>query len=124
MKSWTYGINTYYRTAHYELERGPWWAFFLRWLSDRLCDLIPALPFPPIPMHDEDGNRTTLKEQWGDLFQWVHTALHVPIFEWADNRIQRIWVEVPYEEIKQRHYAEDKAFFDEEEGLWEEETAS
>lgn len=125
MKSWTYGINTYYRTAHYEIERGPWWAFFIRWLADCLCDFAPAIPFPPIPIHDEEGNRTTLREEWGDTFQWIHVALHMPIFERVERKIQRIWIPASYDEIKQRHYAEDKEFFDEAEKLWEgEETAS
>jgi len=124
MKTWTYGINTHSRTAHYWLEHGPWWAFFIRWLTDHLCDLTPAVPFPSFPTRDEDGKRTTLKEEWGDLAQWVHVALHMPLLTWAENHIQCLWISVPYEELKQRHYVEDKKFFDEAEQLEEEETAN
>lgn len=118
MKSWTYGINSHHRTASYELEEGPWWAFLVRWLSDRICDLVPAIPLPPLPLRDDEGQPSTLREQWGDTFQWVHTAVHVPIFEWAEGKIRRHLIDASYDEVRRRHYTEDRSFFDEEDSLW------
>lgn len=124
MKTWTYGINTYYRTAHYVIEQGPWWAFFIRWLADHLCDFIPRIPFPSIRIDDEERNKTTLKNEWGDLSQWVHVVIHAPVFKWVEGKIHCNLVPAPYEEIKQHYYTRDKQFFDEQESLFKEEKSS
>lgn len=40
MKTWSYGINSYYKTATIWLEEGPWWIFLL----DRIVEFCPANP--------------------------------------------------------------------------------
>jgi len=46
MKSWSYGINSLYKTASIYLETAPWYIFAIRALSDFLCDSVPPITLP------------------------------------------------------------------------------
>lgn len=116
MKNWSYGINTYHWTASYSLEKGPWHAFLIERLIKRICSLIPHIPLPRIPIYDEENKEeTNWREYYRNFAQLFHLKIHMPIFNWARDRIRLIVLNVPYDELKERHYEEDKRFFDEQE---------
>jgi len=54
MKTWTYGINSLYKTASIDLQAGPWWAFVLERAVELCCDVTPAIPLPNVKMRLSD----------------------------------------------------------------------
>ena len=138
MKHWSYGINSYHRTASLLLNEAPWYVFFIEWLFDGIlsCVHVPKIPFPNIlpskrnKIEDcacknmakqcEDHDQLyTLQEWYGDLGQWYHVNVCSPITEWAQKRVKSIDFEVDYDVLVQK-FSVDKAYFDEQERLADE----
>jgi hypothetical protein len=97
MKTWSYGINSLYRTASIDLQTGPWWAFVLERAVEWCCDLAPAIPLPKAKMKLRDPEDielngghpwTTWKEWYGDLSQLFHGFVHMPVFNFCQRRIR------------------------------------
>lgn len=128
MKSWSYGLNGYYKTASIWLHEAPFYIFLLDWLANCICGIVPAISFPKLPLklslekaEDNDGERwTTWKDWYGDLGQFVHCHFHDPIFQFCQARMNEKWVEIDWEKLKKIFYEEDKEFWDDEEQLAEE----
>jgi len=125
MKTWTYGINSLYRTASIDLQAGPWWAALDR-AVEWCCDCAPAIPLPnvklrrrdPEDIEMNDGHQwTTWKEWYGDLSQLFHCFVHMPVFNYCQRRIRSRIVELDYDRAKEMFYEEDKKFWDEEQKL-------
>ena len=57
---------------------------------------------------------TTWKEWYGDLSQFFHCFVHIPIFNFCERIVQSRIVELDYDKIKEMFYEEDKRFWDEE----------
>ena len=82
MRQISYGINSYYKKARIYFRYAPVWVFILDWLNDRLCLLIPPIPFPPIPIKLRDADSiemndgkewTTWRNKWGrNLQEWFY----------------------------------------------------
>jgi len=126
MKTWTYGINSLYKTASIDLQAGPWWAFVLERAVELCCDVTPAIPLPNVKMRLSDpedielsGGQewTTWKEWYGDLSQGFHSFIHIPVFNFCQRQIKSRIVELDYGKIKKIFYEEDKKFWDEEREL-------
>ena len=120
MRNWTYGINSYYRTAHISLETAPLIIFAIERVSEFMCDIIPPIPLPDIKfrLKDKDSIKfnqsewTTVREWYGDLSQLFHSVIHMPIFNFCWDRIESKYIEVDYDKLKEMFYEEDKEFFD------------
>ena len=124
MRNWTYGINSYYRTAHISLETAPLIIFAIERVSEFMCDIIPPIPLPDIKfrLRDKfsiecnDGQEwTTIGEWYGDLNQLFHSVIHVPIFDFCHDRIKTKYIKIDYDNLKKIFYKEDREFFDESE---------
>jgi hypothetical protein len=126
MKTWSYGINSLYKTASIDLQTAPWWVFALEWAVGWCCDLAPALPLPDAKMRLRDQEDielnggspwTTWKEWYGDLSQLFHGFVHMPVFNFCQSRIQSRIVGLDYDNAKEMFYEEDKKFWDEEQDM-------
>jgi len=124
VRKWTYGINSYHKTASLILEDAPWWVFVLEDFVDFLSANIPAIPFPSIKIYltnEEDiecnggDNRTSLRDWYGDLHQWFHCRIHNPIFHFCVRRIRWKEVKIEYDRAKELFRDEDKEFWETEE---------
>lgn len=102
------------KIGHISLEEAPWYVFAIDGFTTWLCDYFPPIPFPTIGMKDEDGEKTTWKEYYGDTQQLFCVKVHMPIFQWIESKKKTITVDVPYEFLKEKFYKTDKEFFDEE----------
>jgi len=120
MKSWNYGINNYYKTASISLETAPWHIFAIEKIAEFICDNVPPIPLPDIKfrLRDKDSiefNKsewTTLNEWYGDLSQLFHSVIHVPIFDFCQDRIKAKNIKIDYEKLKEMFYEENKKFWD------------
>ena len=123
MKTWSYGINSLYKTASIDLRAGPWWVFALERTAELCCDMVPTIPLPSAKkrLRDQEdielngGNPwTTWKEWYGDFSQLFHCFVHIPIFNFCERIVQSRIVELDYDKVKEMFYEEDKRFWDEE----------
>ena len=120
MKSWSYGINNYYKTASISLETAPWHIFAIETITEIICDVIPPIPLPNIKFRLKDEESiwhngsewTTINEWYGDLCQLFHGVIHIPISDFCWDRIEIKRIEMDYDELKKMFYAENKKFFD------------
>ncbi|MFH1293076.1 MAG: hypothetical protein ABIJ44_02985 [Pseudomonadota bacterium] len=126
MNTWSYGINSLYKTASIDLRIGPWWVFALERTVELCCDMIPSIPLPDTKKRLKDQENielngcnswTTWKEWYGDLSQLFHCFVHVPIFDFCQKRIKCKFIELDYDKVKEMFYQEDKRFWDEEMNL-------
>ena len=124
MKSWTYAINSYYKTAHISLQTAPWPIFAIERITEFICDIIPPLPLPDIKfrLRDKfsiecnDGQEwTTIREWYGDLSQLFHSMIHIPVFDFCRNKIKDKRIDFDYDKLKEMFYKENKEFWDESE---------
>jgi len=126
MKTWSYGINSLYKTASVDLRTGPWLVFALERTAEFCCDILPSIPLPRAKKrlrNQEDielngGNPwTTWKEWYGDLSQLFHCFVHIPIFNSCERIVKTRFLELDYDKVKEMFYEEDKRFWDEERNL-------
>jgi len=125
MRKWTYGINSYHKTAHICVDDAPWWVFALDNLIEFICDIIPSIPFPRVRLRLRDpediecneSEWTTWKDWYGDLNQYFHLYAHCPVFEYCQDKMNSKSVDIPYEKARGMFYDSDKKFFDQHEAL-------
>jgi len=124
MERWGLGINSYHKTAHIWCDVAPFYIFWLDDIMTAICGyLILSIPFPRIPlrlkddeMEDNDDKRwTTWRDWYGDLSQWFHLYMHIPIFDFCNKCEKHYWLEVPYRKTRKIFYEMDKDYWDEEE---------
>lgn len=123
MRNWSYGINSIHRTAHILVEESSWWAFAIDRTIEWLCGIIPHIRFPKVKMRLKDaeeiefndGNEwTTLHNWYGDINQFFHLYVHMPVFDFCYSRIKCKSIEIDYDRAKEMFYESDKKFWDEE----------
>ena len=120
MKSWSYGINNYYKTASISLETASWHIFAIERITEFICDIIPPIPLPNIKfrLRDKDSIEfnqsewTTFREWYGDLKQLFHGVIHILISDFCWDRIEMKCIEIDYDKLKEMFYEENKEFFD------------
>lgn len=121
MKSWSYGVNSLNKTANIYLEEAPFYIFFLDWLTESLCELVPAIPLPrikirlknPDDIEDNDGKRwTTLDEWYGDWSQAFHLFVHMPVFDFCNARTNGRAISVGYKRLRKIFREKDKKYWD------------
>jgi len=94
MKSWSYGINSLYKTSFIELEEGSPFIFLLRRLNWELMGRI--------------------SNEW----LWVNVFMKIDYF--CANKIKSRFIDVDYDKLREIFYEEDKEFWDEAEKRGEE----
>jgi len=120
MKKIGYGINGYKKTAVISIDFAPFCVFVLNDLFDLICGyLVPPISFPRIEI-TRDGEKTDLKEYYGDLEQWFHCDIHSPVFQFCCKRTDSRLIEVDYDAARKALYDKDKKLWDEAEKLGEE----
>jgi hypothetical protein len=80
MRSYSWGQSQEGLTAF--LTEGPWWSFLLDNLMV-VCDYVPAISLPPIPMKDDEGKPTTWREWYGDTHTMFHLWVCVPVSQFV-----------------------------------------
>jgi hypothetical protein len=65
IRSWYGAMGSDGASLHVETK--PWWCYVLDYIADRGCRPLHWIKFPPIPFTDEDGERTNLRQYYGDL---------------------------------------------------------
>jgi hypothetical protein len=108
MERWTIGTNSIHKTAMIYKEVGPWWVFFIEWLSISLCDLLHKLPPIPLPNCEicrdcftgsdllEPGEMTTIREWYGDFQSMWCIKVDSPIIQWCYHKYVRIKIPIEY----------------------------
>ena len=120
MKRWNYATNTYFKTSHYNLEKAPWYVFFLRDVTMSFCDFLhDVLDYNCLGILDfitiEDrGNKSTFSEWYGGIPTLFHICICDPIFQWSWRHTKNIRIEYPYGQLKKNH-PEDSNWFKQEE---------
>ena len=126
MKSWSYGANSYHKTASVYLEEGHWWFFLIRAIGDFICEHTLCISLPNIKwkltdkesIEFNDGSEwTTLKEWYGDTVQLVHLKIHEPMLNLFWNKTKETDIEIPYSKLRKLFYKVDKEWWDEQENI-------
>lgn len=96
MRDWNVGYNNVYYTAHLSLEEVPAFYHYLELITSKICDWIPNIPFPRIPI-TIDGEKTNLQDWYGGINSLFHIFVHTPIFNlrWDKTKIIQS-IELPY----------------------------
>ena len=122
MKKWGYGINSFHRTAHIYIEKSSWWVFAIDRTIEWLCGIIPPISFPKVKMRlkdaedieTNDGSEwTTLQDWYGDISQFSHLRVHMPVFDFCSSKIECKSIEIDYDQAREMFYESDKKFWDE-----------
>ena len=118
-----YGINCYHKTASIYVDYAPFWVFWLDDISGFLCNIIPHIPLPPIPIRlfnkdtieFNDGEKwTTLK---GDLSGLFHIFIHCPILYYCFRKTDGRTIAVGFNKLRKAFYDKDKNFWEEHEEI-------
>ena len=128
MRKWSYGINSYHKTATIYVDDAPWWIFALERSIEFICDIIPSIPFPKVKMRLRDpgdiecieSEWTTWKEWYGDLNQYFHVLAHNPVFYYCQDRMKTKFVDITYDKAREMFYDSDRKFFDGEAAIGDE----
>ena len=83
MRTWSIGMNSYYKTASYILEEGSWWVFAIEETNFWVDWVIGKLP--------------QLIREW-----WWYKVFH-PIFQWCNGRKKTWMVDLDFEVVRERH---------------------
>ncbi|MFP4526618.1 MAG: hypothetical protein ACLFNL_09520 [Bacteroidales bacterium] len=111
MKTWIYTANSYYKTASYILEEGPWWSFALEWLVETICESLWVIPIPfgsKIKTQD-----CTAKEYYGDISGVFHVYICMPVTVFCYKKRQETRIETDYEQLKKERQWEAPELFEE-----------
>jgi len=112
MRDWQIGFSK--DGPVYIIEEGPWWAFFLEWLSESgplSCGHIPRIPFPNIgkikDIDEETGEIRgvhTWKEWHGTLQDWWHVYIDSPLTQiWFKHMTHVPSIDLSVELLKEAH---------------------
>ena len=68
MRSWTYGINNYYKTASIFLETAPWYIFVIEKVAEFICNIIPSILLPNIKFRLKDKDSIEFNQsEWATV---------------------------------------------------------
>jgi len=121
MKSWTYAVNSYYKTADIYVEILPRRLYYLEKIVEYFCciRILKWIKFPSFINYtykNKDGSIEiyTLKEWWGDLGSWFHCVIHSPIFDYVYNsgRCKTFSLPADYELLKGKFKDIDKEYWE------------
>jgi hypothetical protein len=61
MRKYEYGINSYHKAASIHVEIGPWFAFLIKYIIDKICDFF-HLTSKSIPKSKDEQDFISTKE--------------------------------------------------------------
>ena len=103
------------------LEEAPWYIFAIREASLWVCDHIPAIPLPPIPMKDpNDGEDTTWRDYYGELNHLWRLYIDMGISDWTNSKIKFTQVKVGYNKVREIFFKGNEEHFLKDEEIAEE----
>jgi len=120
MKIWSYGVNSYYKTADIHVDVLPWYWYWLEKIVEYFCciRILHWIKFPSFINYtykNKDGSKEiyTLKEWWGDLGSWFHCTIHNPIFQYvySNKRNKTFSFPADYEKLKEDFKDIDKEYW-------------
>lgn len=119
MRTWSYGGNPLpqFLYGSVTLVEMPWWLWLTEQFTDRSCGWIPEIPFPNWPkLHfDKDHPEYTYspKTWYGDLSQFYHVCVCLPMFEWIWKHPKRkeYHFEVGWTKLKEVMQTENPKYF-------------
>jgi len=115
MRKINYGINSYHKTASIIVEHANPLIFVLDRISEFICgNLILPAPLPNFKII-RDGEKTTIKEYYGDLRSLYHLWIHYPIFQYCAKKMDAEMIDIDYDKARKVFYDNDKKFWDESE---------
>ena len=116
MKKWSYGINSYYKTASIYLEEAPWYLMLLQDTTERICDLMSYWNIPLIGRIKitKDSEIYTISEYYGGMKDLFHCFVDTPISNFCWKRTKTKIISIEWEKAKELFYEEDKEFWDKE----------
>jgi hypothetical protein len=123
MKTWSYGINSlpqFMRGSLYLIEQPAWLAFsgwFIESIIGRGCCLMHWIKMPRwLYIIDEDNEKISFNDYWGDLGAIWHCKIFMPCFNWHYAHPKRIehCIEIGYNKVKEHFEKSNQKFFDEE----------
>jgi hypothetical protein len=112
MRTFSIGVNNYWHTASIVLDEVPAPLYYLERFIEFICDIIPPIPLPPIPIKlsdkydadwtDNKDGRTNLKDWYGDIQQLFHlyvcTNAHNLVWKYTESTV----INLPYQFLKER----------------------
>jgi len=112
MKTFSVGTNNYWHTASIILDEVPAPLYYLSRFTEFICDIIPPIPLPPIPIklkHKSDYDWTDNNDGWSNLKDWygdtqqlfhlyVCTLVHNIVWKYTKS----ISINLPYQFLRER----------------------
>lgn len=111
MERWSIASNSLFKKASIYHESGPWYLFFIEWLSVFICDWFPPIPLPRWTITRDswlgddlikEGEVTTLQDFYGNTRDLWHIKVDDPILQWVWKKYKRNCLELNYEEAAQK----------------------
>lgn len=106
MERWTVTSNSHFETAYIYHEVGPWYLFFIEWLTMTICDWIPPIPFPKWKITNQSllgddyiNEETNLKDWYGNLRNFWHLKIDNRILQWVWKKFKVESLEIDYKEV-------------------------
>ena len=91
MKNWSILTNSYYKTAHYMVTKGPWWVYLLEWLVEYIDHILHHIPL-----------LNSLPRDYPLSYRFC-MSVYGKVLEWRDNKLWSKWVDTDYEQLKKDH---------------------
>lgn len=101
MRRWSICASTIYKKANYLLVEAPWYVFLAEEINFFIIDAVGHMPL---------ANKLFSKD-YGPYSLW-YCFIFDPIFQGLNRRQKTWWVDLGYEEMKEKH-PEDGKWFDE-----------
>ena len=71
MRRFSYGVNSYYKTASICVEIAPWYIMLLDYAVSFICRFFPSIPLPPIPFRLFSEDSICFNGgKWAKLNKW------------------------------------------------------
>ena len=111
MERWSIAVNDVYKYGHVSRSVGPWYIFFIEWLSSFFCDKLYRLPSVPLPKWTicrdcflgsdllDPKETSTLKEFYGDIAGLFHLKIDDPILQWCHRRYKETRMDADIDDL-------------------------
>lgn len=121
MRTWSYAINSLYKTAEIIIEEKPFVIQIMESTADFICSHTPAVPLPPLPIRLWDKNSiefnegkkwTKMNEWYGDFGGLMCGYSHNVISRFCWRYTKTHFIKVDYDKLREATYEKDKKFWE------------
>lgn len=116
MKNWYIGVNDYWFNAAVYLHEVPVVLYYLEWIVEWTCSIIPSIPLPKMLFKlkdkssweytDNNDGWSTLLDWFGDIHQLFHAYVCIPVHNFVWKHTKSTHIELPYHFLKEKFPAE------------------